>query len=226
VFGPAWLLLPAFSPNAAGVNVAALGLNAREDFEALRCVASAGGTLGAPGDPDRLTRLADRSILDGVSLPWPGHAAFWGLKDPRFCATLKVWIDSGALKADSIRIIHVVRDPESIVRSSLEHPSVRKFCQGDDALARRMVHDYITLAEWQVRRLNAPTLHLAYEDLVTNAVLETERIADWLGLDDRRRIRDAARCVGKRSARNRYHLRRSLTFPFRAVRKACRLATR
>jgi hypothetical protein len=191
-----------------------------------KLITSAGRTLGAPGDPESLTRLADRSILDGVSLPWSGHAAIWGLKDPRFCATLKIWIDAGALKADSIRLIHVVRDPEAIVRSSLEHPSVRKFCRGDDALARQMVRDYIALAEWQVRMLGLPTLRLTYEDLILNPLDETGRIADWLGFEDRARIRDAARCVGKRSARGRFHLRQSLTLPFRAVRKAYRLAVR
>lgn len=220
-FGPCaeWIASNRFNPG---------GYRERGDVNELNrtLITSAGRTLGAPGDPESLTRLADRSILDGVRLPWPGRGAIWGLKDPRFCATLKIWIDSGALNADAIRIIHVVRDPEAIVRSSLEHPSVRKFCQGDADLARRMVRDYIDLAEWQVRTLGPPTLNLKYEELISNSIRETGRIADWLGVDDRTRIRDAARCVGKRSARGRYHLRRSLTFPFRAVRKAYRLAAR
>ena len=45
VHGPSWLLLPAFSPNAAGVSVAALGLERRDDLGELRCVAGDGGTL-------------------------------------------------------------------------------------------------------------------------------------------------------------------------------------
>lgn len=220
-FGPRaeWIASNHFNPG---------GYRERGDVNELnrRLIISAGRTLGAPGDPEGLTQLADRAILDGVSLPWPEHGAIWGLKDPRFCATLKVWFDSGALKADSIRIIHVVRDPGAIVRSSLEHPSVRKFCRGDAALARRMVRDYIDLAEWQLRTLGLPACQLQYEDMIADSIREVGRIAEWLGIDGRSRIRDAARCVGKRSAQGRYHLRRSLTLPFRAVRKAYRLAAR
>lgn len=50
-----------------------------------RLITSAGRSLGDPGDPETLTRHADRTILDGVTFPWPAHKPLWGLKDPRFC---------------------------------------------------------------------------------------------------------------------------------------------
>jgi hypothetical protein len=200
----------------------------RGDVNALnrRLITSAGRTLGDPGDPEILTQTADRSILQTIAFPWSGHRPLWGLKDPRLCATLKLWVESGVLRADAIKILHVVRNPEAIVRSSLEHPSVQKFCQGDPDLARTMVVDYIALAEWQVRVLSLPTLQLVYEDLVHDPWAETARIASWLGVDDPSLILRASRCVGKRSARRRYFLHRTLTFSFRAVRKAYRACTR
>ena len=198
----------------------------RGDLNAInrKLIASTGRTLGSPGDPECLTRLADRSILNGVTLPWPGHATIWGLKDPRFCATLKIWLDSGALSADSIRIVQVTRDLESIVLSSLEHPSVQKFCGRDVDAARRMVQEYVDLSNWQVRMLGVPTLQVQYEELIQEPRAEVTRLASWLGLNDPVRIRHAIRCVGKRSAQQRYYLRQSLTFPFRAVRKVYRWA--
>jgi metallophosphoesterase superfamily enzyme len=45
VVGNASILLPAFSPNAAGVSLAGLGLSVGPDGSPLRCVAAAGGTL-------------------------------------------------------------------------------------------------------------------------------------------------------------------------------------
>lgn len=200
----------------------------RGDLNAInrRLITSAGGTLGDPGDPARLICLADRSTLNGYSLPWPDAGPLWGLKDPRFCATLKLWIDAGALQADTIRIVRVHRDVDAIVRSSVEHPSVRKFCHGDEALARKMVGDYIGLADWQARTLGLPTFHLDYEELIRDPSTEITKIAAWLRQEDRRAIRRAVRLVGKRSARGRFYFRKSITLPFRAVRKAYRLAAR
>lgn len=198
----------------------------RGDLNALNraLVTSAGGALGAPGDPESLARRADRSILDGASLPWPDHAPLWGLKDPRFCATLSIWIDSNRLHAESIRLVRLVRNTESIVQSSLEHPSVRRFCRGDEEAARRMVGDYNALADWQIRTTGLPAHRLIYEELLDDPTGAIGRLADWLEFDEPGRIRNAVRCVGKRSALRRFRLRRSLTLPVRAVRKACRLA--
>ncbi|ODU00955.1 MAG: hypothetical protein ABS79_02515 [Planctomycetes bacterium SCN 63-9] len=219
-----------FGPRAERIATNAFnpgGYLERGDLNAINrgLITSAGRSLGAPGNPESLTRLADRSILDGVSLPWPEHGPLWGLKDPRFCATLKIWIDTGALRSDLVRIVRLLRDPAAIVRSSLEHPSVRKFCGDDPEVARRMVQDYIALADWQIQTLGVPAFLLTYEDLLRNPPRETARIADWLGIPDRQRIASAARLVGKQSARRRYYLHRSLTLPFRAVRKAYRMAS-
>jgi metallophosphoesterase superfamily enzyme len=45
VVGPATIVLPAFSPNAAGVSLGSLGLTEGPGGEPLRCVAAAGGEL-------------------------------------------------------------------------------------------------------------------------------------------------------------------------------------
>lgn len=66
---------------------------------------------------------------------------------------MRLWVEAGALCAETMQILHIVRDPEAIIRSSLEHPSVQKFCERDPERARKMVLDYIALAEWQVRTL-------------------------------------------------------------------------
>jgi hypothetical protein len=139
---------------------------------------------------------------------------------------LRLWVESGALPAETIQILHLVRDPEAIVRSSLEHPSVQKFCERDPVRARKMVLDYIALADWQVRTLGLPTLRLAYEDLVREPLEQTTRLASWLGVEDGERIHRASRAVGKRSAQRRYFWNRTLTFSFRAVRKVYRLCAR
>src|SRR5262245_9482610 len=66
-----------------------------------RLILSAGRALGQPGNAETLSRIADASILQAVAFPWPGHGPIWGLKDPRFCATLKIWVNAGAIQADA-----------------------------------------------------------------------------------------------------------------------------
>lgn len=61
IVGPTVLVLPAFSPNAAGVSLATLGLSHAPDGSALRCVASAGGELLDFGQIEALLKCLNPS---------------------------------------------------------------------------------------------------------------------------------------------------------------------
>jgi hypothetical protein len=191
-----------------------------------RLILSAGHTLGEPGDAEELSQRADLSILKDVKFPWASHGPIWALKDPRFCASLVAWTKAEALPVGALRIVLVDRDPDAILRSSLEHPSVRKFCEGDPIRARAMIEAYRSLAAWQVNALGVPTHRIQYESLVANPQAEVGKLGDWLGSTHPRQVDRASGLVGKRAAYSRYLIRTSCRLPVRAVRKAARLIGR
>jgi hypothetical protein len=168
-----------------------------------RLLETAGRTFAEPGDPATLMDDADVSVLDDAGVDWIPQSPCWGIKDPRMCATLSVWFDSGRLPREGLRIIHVKRSTEAVARSAERYPGVNHFFSGSFEEFCRGVRAYEALAQWQVDRLDVPTLILHYEELLAEPERIVSEMAQFVGVGDEEKIRLAASRVGKKKAQAR-----------------------
>ena len=191
-FGPKRYFVPASHNNPGGF-FERVDINKANEL----LMDSAGQSLAFPGDPRELADRADHHALNGADMGWRTANRFWGVKDPRFCATLLAWIESGRIDRNHLRIVHVRRQLEPAVRSSMSFESVRNFCDGTEAGVRKMLARYVELAQWHVDTLKLPTFAFDYEQLLKEPELVTQQLADFLGVTDPAQIRRATRVVGK-----------------------------
>lgn len=191
-FGPKRYFVPASHNNPGGF-FERLDINQANE----RLLESAGQTMANPGDPRELAAKADIHTLDTADMSWRTANRFWGVKDPRFCATLLTWIESGRLDRNRLRIVHVRRDLEAAVRSSMSFESIRHFCDGTEPGVRKMLTRYAELAQWQVDTLGLPTLSFDYEQLINEPEPMVRQMADFLGVTNEGQIGRATRIIGK-----------------------------
>lgn len=153
----------------------------------------AGGDLTTPPRPDAITEACDRSTFDGLDLGWIGRERRWVIKDPRFSFTLSAWIAQGMFDGSGLSLIRLTRDLEPCVASCLVHYDVRHYCENSVEVARAVVGRYDEAARWHGEHLgpDVPSLTVSYEQLVARPVAEVRRIADFVEVDDPRRIADA-----------------------------------
>jgi len=173
-----------------------------------RLIKSAGASLGHPSSPVDTCRLADRTLLDGIDLSWSREHPVWAMKDPRFCVTLKLWIDAGKLDPGCTRIIRVRRSERSAANSVLRHYEVRNFCGCDPEVALQMTRSYDEAAEWHVRSLGLKACEMDYEFLVANRRQGIRELAGFLDIDDGNLIDQCVQLIGKRRALLRHYLRK------------------
>ena len=153
--------------------------------------------MGLPGDPRDLAAKADPSVLNGAEMNWRSAGRYWGVKDPRFCATLLTWIESGRMDPSALRIVHVRRKLEGAVKSSMSFVSIRNYCDGTEESVRKMLARYAELAEWHVQELGLPTITFEYDELLKQPESVVQRLAGFLGVTDPAKIRRATRVIGK-----------------------------
>ena len=108
---------------------------------------SASRSFAQPGSPSTLAQEADLTLLDEGDLSWIYGVQKWGLKDPRFRATLSAWIEAGKLKRDALNIVHGIRDTEAIARRAHKYPHTSKPFGGSFERIREGVTEYKRLAE-------------------------------------------------------------------------------
>jgi hypothetical protein len=214
-FGPVTELVPP-SPKNPG------GFYERRDINAANTalIESAGATLADPGDPRELAQRADFATLQSANMSWTHKRGLWGIKDPRMCATLLAWVESGVLDRNSFRIVHVLRSIEPTVRSGLDFKAIREYCDGTEAGIRAMTERYIELADWHVKNLDVPSLEMSYEALIAQPDEIVGQLARFIGVDDTRRIHKATRVIGKDRGMQTAKLRRYL---IRIVRRLKRI---
>jgi hypothetical protein len=191
-FGPKRYFVPASLHNPGGF-YERVDINQANEL----LLESGGQTMGLPGDPRELAAKADAAVIDRADMNWRSTSRFWGVKDPRFCATLLTWIDSGRMDRSALRIVHVRRKLEGAVKSSMAFESIRNYCDGTEEAVRKMLARYAELAEWHVEQLGIPTITIEYDELLKQPELVVKRIADFLGVTDPGQIRRATRIIGK-----------------------------
>lgn len=163
------------------------------------------GSISSPAHPEVIAQRATLDHFTGSELSWAEHLALYGIKDPRFCATLLSWIRLGILREDSIRIVRVVRDLDAIAHSSVLHREVGSFCDYDPIRAREMAHCYDAHAGWHVSHLNAPVFEAVYEKLVKDPERAVGHLAMFIGRSDPACLRRATSAIGKRRALVRHY---------------------
>jgi len=191
-FGPKRYFVPASHNNPGGFFER---IDINKANEAL--LESAGESLACPGDPREIAKKADVRALDSADMNWRRPARYWGVKDPRLCATLLTWIESGRMDRNNLRIVHVRRKLEPAVRSAMSFDSIRNFCDGTETGVRNMLARYAELAQWHVDTLNLPTLAFDYEQLLREPELVVRQLADFLSVTNVKQIRRAIRIIGK-----------------------------
>jgi hypothetical protein len=195
-FGPKRYLVPAHDWNPGGHYERVDFNNANEAF-----ILSAGATIADPGDPIELAKKGDPSKFEIADLRWKERPGFWGVKDPRLCATLLAWLESGLVDRDKIKIVHVRRGVKAAVKSAMLCPPVRNMCDGTESGAERMLQKYADLAQWHVDTLKLPTLTFDYEQLIRQPQSTVQQIAQHLGVSDPGKIRKATALIGKGKGR-------------------------
>jgi hypothetical protein len=110
---------------------------------------------------------------------------------------LLTWIESGRMERNNLRIVHVRRELEPAVRSSMSFVSIRNFCDGTETGVRKMLARYAELAQWHVDTLNLPTFAFDYERLLREPEPVVRQLAEFLGVTNAAQIRRATRIIGK-----------------------------
>jgi hypothetical protein len=191
-FGPKRYFVPASHNNPGGFFER---IDINKANEAL--LQSADEPLGYPGDPADIAKKANVNTLDCADMSWRSPRHYWGVKDPRFCATLLTWIESGRMERNNLCIVHVRRKLEPAVRSAMSFESIRNFCDGTETGVRRMLARYAELAQWHVDTLNLPTFAFDYEQLIREPETVVRQLAALLGVTNPSQIRRATRIIGK-----------------------------
>jgi hypothetical protein len=195
-FGPKRYLVPAHDWNPGG-HYERVDVNNANDA----LIQSAGASLADPGDPKVLVEKGDREAFKLADLNWMTRKGYWGIKDPRLCATLLAWLEAGVIHRNKLKIVHVRRNIKPAVKSAMLCPPVRNFTDGTEAGAERMLQKYASLAQWHVDTLGIETLGFDYERLVQQPQAVVEEIAKFIGVADRKRIANATRIIGKGKGR-------------------------
>jgi hypothetical protein len=191
-FGPKRHFVPASSKNPGGFYER---IDINQANEAL--IESAGQTMAHPEDPRDLAARADFAALNGADMNWRSSGRYWGVKDPRLCATLYAWLESGFVDRNRLKIVHVRRALEPTVRSSMSFSSIREFCDGTEPGVRKMLARYAELAQWHVDELKLPTYSFDYEQLIKQPEIVVHQMAEFLEVSNAAKIRKATSLIGK-----------------------------
>jgi hypothetical protein len=168
-------------------------------------IGAASEGVASPVEPEAILEAASPTWCADVDLTWTANSPLYGLKDPRFCATLLTWIASGTVSGENLRIVRVVRDIDAIARSSVAHREVGSFCDYDLARAVDMARVYDARAGWHIAELSLPAIEVRYERLLSDPPRVVSELAEFVGQSDPRAIRRARLAVGKGRALARHY---------------------
>jgi len=161
-----------------------------------RLIRSAGSGVAWPEHPERIAACGDLSLLQGPALNWRAAAPLWGIKDPRFCATLLSWLRAGAIRPPRIRIVHVMRDNDACAGSMFSMPELaRQLRPRTLVAARKTIARYADFAKWHATHLDCPVFPVRFERLIAHPSECVAGLAEFVGCLDEGRIAAAIRQV-------------------------------
>ena len=161
-----------------------------------RLIRSAGSCVAWPEHPERIAETGDLQLLRLPDLQWRAAAPLWGIKDPRFCATLLSLIHSGVFCRSRIRVVHVLRDRNTCAKSMYAMPELaRQLRPGTLASARKTIERYAGFAAWHAAHLDLPVFTMVFEDLMARPMERVARLAEFVGNRNDFQMASAARLV-------------------------------
>lgn len=176
-----------------------------------RLLHSAGCSADFPADPEEILRRADPTCLLPVALDWRSDKRTWGLKDPRFSATLLTWIERGRIDPEGLVLVNVSRKNEATAASILRFPIMATLLPQVNANnVTALVDRYRELAAWHISRLGLPTLSVCLEDLIQNPQQEVEKLAHFIGCTNPCAIETAVQSTNRKRVLQLYFMQRSV----------------
>lgn len=162
-----------------------------------RLIRSAGCHVCWPDHPEQLARTGDLSVLTQPHLGWRACTAVWGMKDPRFCATLLSWLSAGVISQNHTRIVLVSRKVEDSARSMYAMPELSRLLQPRTLFsARRTIDRYAEYAAWHAQHLGVPVFVLSFEDLLAHPSKHVGELAVFASCGKVQEIEAAVGLVG------------------------------
>lgn len=176
-----------------------------------RLLHSAGCSADSPVDPEKILLRADPACLSSAVLDWISDKPTWGLKDPRFSATLLTWIKCGRINTEGLVLINVMRRNEATAASILRFPMMATLLPKVNAgnVAALVAH-YRELATWHINRLGLPTLAVYLEELIENPRQEIEKLANFVGCTNQDAIENAIQSTNRERVLQLYFMERSV----------------
>jgi hypothetical protein len=176
-----------------------------------RLLNSAGCSADFPAKPEEILLRADPTCLATTALDWRSDKRTWGLKDPRFSATLLTWIEHCRINTEGLVLINVTRSNEATAASILRFPMMATLLPKVDAgnVATLVAH-YRELATWHINWLGTPTLAVCLEDLIENPRLEVEKLAKFVDCTNVEAIESAVQSTKRERVLQIYFMQRSV----------------
>lgn len=161
-----------------------------------RLLRSAGASVALPADPDAIARDGNPVHLRRAKLDWHCGSSLWGMKDPRFCATLFSWLEQGLLADSDLCMVFLNRNIEATADDILHMPELsRQLAERTLESARATVARYKLLAAWHKEHVNSAQVTLDYDRLVESPEERISEFSESLGIGSRPQIKHAAACV-------------------------------
>lgn len=172
---------------------------------------SAGCSADFPAEPEEILRRADPTCLSHATLHWISDKRTWGLKDPRFSATLLTWIERGSINTEGVVLVNVTRSNEATGNSILRFPMMATLLPKVNAgNVAALIKHYRELATWHINRLGRPTLAICLEDLIENPRQEVEKLANFIGCTNLDAIERAIQSTNRERVLQLYFMQRSV----------------
>lgn len=161
-----------------------------------RLIRSAGASVAWPAHPQLLASAGDLAVLKRAKLDWMSDLKRWGVKDPRFCASLLSWISADRLDPLGLCIVRVERDIETAALDLLGMPELA--CQlpartAGSAIAT--IGRYAEFAAWHTSNLQVRGHVLRYEALLANPEQCVAELSDFVHAGTKRQIKAATACI-------------------------------
>ena len=156
-----------------------------------KLIINAGGSLSEPTSPEIIAERTDPKVFGELDLTWTLPPNNPLIKDPRFCFTLLTWQRYGIFKNHQLSLIRITRNLEANTGSALAHYDVKNYCGNDPAVARKVLSAYEAAANWHQNNLHVPCYNVKYETLISNSTEEINRLANFMNVQDEKRIQSA-----------------------------------
>ena len=161
-----------------------------------RLIKSAGTSVAWPAHPQLMSSEGDLAVLKRAKLDWTFDLKHWGVKDPRFCATLLSWISADRLDPLGLSIVRVERDIEAAALDLLGMPELARQLPARTARsAIATIGRYAEFAEWHTSNLQVPGHVLRYEALLANPAQCVADLSDFVHAGTKQQIKEATACI-------------------------------